>query len=117
MSQINKNLNTSESPQDWELSDDFYHNGPEQDLKLEDFICGEESEPEPGLSSPYGGKLEQTVRDVTAVLNLSEQGRSLEGIASELNLEPSYVQLILQCSQGAREDDATAMAHLVLMSL
>ena len=60
---------------------------------------------------------QQTVRDIEAVLALSAKSRPISEIASSLGMEPSYVELILQCSQGAREDDAIAMAHLVLMSL
>ena len=51
------------------------------------------------------------------MLALSAKSHPISEIAASLELEPSYVEIILQCSQGAREDDIIAMAHLVLMSL
>ncbi len=110
-------FNKKEESGDWELSEDFYNGGTDRDLKLEDFMEEGELESEGDFLSGSDKRLQQTVRDIEAVLALSAKSRPISEIASSLGMEPSYVELILQCSQGAREDDAIAMAHLVLMSL
>ena len=110
-------FNKKEEAGDWELSEDFYNGGTDRDLKLEDFMEEGELESEGDFLSGSDKRLQQTVRDIEAVLALSANSRPISEIASSLGMEPSYVELILQCSQGAREDDAIAMAHLVLMSL
>lgn len=107
----------AEEAGDWELSEDFYNGGTGQDLKLEDFMEEGEREPEEDFLSGSDERLQQTVRDIEAVLQSSAKNHTISEIAASLDMEPSYVELILQCSQGAREDDAIAMAHLVLMSL
>ena len=107
----------TEGTGDWELSEDFYNGGTDRDLKLEDFLEEGEMESDGDFLSDSDERLQQTVREIEAVLALSAKSHPISEIAASLELEPSYVEIILQCSQGAREDDIIAIAHLVLMSL
>lgn len=100
---------------DWELSEDFYQADENNDLKLEDFM--EPDQPAEAPLSPGGGLLEKTAGEVKAVMALYGQHKSISEIASSLGFEESYVTIILQCAQGYQEDDAIAVAHLVMMSL
>ena len=58
-------------------------------------------------------RFQKIAQDVHHVLALGKDGKTVQEIASELDLDPRYVYDI----QVFREDDEIAVAHLVEMSL
>ncbi len=62
-------------------------------------------------------RFQKIALDVHHVLALGKDGKTVQEIASELDLDPRYVYDIQVSAQGFREDDEIAVAHLVEMSL
>ena len=62
-------------------------------------------------------RFQKIAQDVHHVLALGKDGKTVQEIASELDLDPRYVYDIQVSAQGFREDDEIAVAHLVEMSL
>lgn len=98
---------------DWELSDDFYKEENTKTLSLDDFV--EEEECETVDTYSVKGELEKVVADVKAVQMLQTEGKNTEEIAAATGLDVQYVYNIQICTQGFHEDDAIAVAHLVMM--
>lgn len=108
------------SKTDWELTDDYYQNepgGPE--LKLEDFMDEEDGQTTVSekVSQEQMQRFRRIAEDVHCVLALAKDGKTIQEIAAQLNLELKYVYDIQVSAQGFREDDEIAVAHLVEMSL
>ena len=102
--------------QDWELSETYYSSREEKrKLSLEDFIMESDSN-EKGTETfgPADEQLRKTVEEVHKVLTLAGEGKSILEIASLTGLDEKYIYDIQVCAQGFREDDETAVAHLVL---
>lgn len=102
---------------DWEFSEDFYKtedNGRE--LRLEDFMEPDTEIPSPVPEASDDPALSKTIADVRNVLRVYADGGDISSIAAALNLAPDYVHTILYCAQGFAEDDAIAVARLVMMS-
>ena len=62
-------------------------------------------------------RFQKIAQDVHHVLALGKDGKTVQEIASELDLDPRYVYDIQVSAQGFREDDEIAVAHLVEISL
>ncbi len=115
-SRIQKGLQMEEKKKesaDWELSEDFYKEEITKTLSLDDFVEDEECETADTYS--VRGELERVVADVKAVQKLQTEGKNTEEIAAATGLDVQYVYNIQICTQGFHEDDAIAVAHLVMM--
>lgn len=102
--------------EDWELSEEYYKSKEgDKKLSLEDFMTEEDLQADGGMLQPnHDERLKKTAEDVHRVMELSQQGYSIERIAAATGLDGQYVYNILVCAQGFREDDEIAVAHLVL---
>lgn len=105
---------------DWEVSEEYYHTDENQrEFKLEDFMeTGEESVDDSFASALHdasGDALQRTIADVRQVMSLAVQGRTIDQIAEELQLDSQYVYDIQVTAQGFHEDDEIAVAHLLMM--
>lgn len=102
---------------DWELSEDYYKEREgKKELKLEDFMMGEDEIPSLVSGEETDPLLAQTISDVKNVLSVCQEGKSVPEIALALSLKEGYVHTILYCAQGFSEDDPIAVARLVMMS-
>lgn len=118
---LNMDLKDNNRPQtDWELMDDYYQSPQnQQEFRLEDFMDDNTAATTvSGNSSPEQTQQFQKIcQDVHNVLILGKDGRTIQEISFELNLDPQYVYDIQVSAQGFREDDEIAVAHLIEMSL
>ena len=102
--------------EDWEMSEEYYKSGEEEkELSLEDFITEEDLQTDGlNLQSNHDELLKKTAEDVHRVMELTLQGNNIEKISEMTGLDSQYVYNILVSAQGFREDDESAVAHLVL---
>lgn len=101
---------------DWELTDEFYQeNDEKKEVRLEDFLGGEEEEESNLNVSDDSQELKKTIAEVHEVLTMAGQGKTTEQIAALTGLDKQYVYNIQVCAQGFHEDDEIAVAHLVMM--
>lgn len=105
--------------QDWELSDDFYHQDNGKKLSLDDFL-GDESEekgfaPEKNASTNLGRQLEELAEQVRQIAVLSGQGNEASQIAESLSMDEQTVRDIMVCLQAFPGDDPMAAARLILL--
>ena len=106
------------TPQDWELSEDFYSREEGKTWKLEDFLeeDSRKQEKAPGLNTAAetGARLEEMAELVRQVTALSGQGNTADQIAGALGVERKLVQDIMVCLQAFPEDNPVAVARLIV---
>ena len=79
---------------DWELSEDYYKEREgKQELKLEDFMMGEDEIPSLVSGEETDPLLAQTISDVKNVLSVCQEGKSVPEIALALYLLLEAVEL------------------------
>lgn len=99
---------------DWEMEDEFY--GQEQGqktLSLEDFMEEESGGSLTGQKTTPD--LEEAAVTIRQILSLAAEGRKTGEIAEELGLTFDYVSQAQICAQSFPEDDALAIARLLIM--
>lgn len=100
---------------DWELSEEYYAaDETKRELKLEDFMEDEELHQE-NDTAVQGTEVERTAEDVRKVMELTSLGKTAVEIAQQLEIDAEYVNNIQICVQSFPEDNAVAVAHLILM--
>lgn len=107
------------TPQDWELSEDFYSQEEGKKWKMEDFLEEDSGKQEkaPGLNTAAetGARLEEMAELVRQVTALSGQGNTADQIAGALGVERKLVQDIMVCLQAFPEDNPVAVARLIVL--
>lgn len=101
---------------DWELEDGFYQEGAsKKEISIEDFIDDGNIENSFGEAPNAFSELEKAASEIREVLKLAGKGKHVEAIAAELNLSADYVSQIQICAQSFPEDNAMAIARLLVM--
>ena len=106
------------TPQDWELSEDFYSQEEGKKWKLEDFwkrILKQEKAPGLNTAAETGARLEEMAELVRQVMALSGHGNTADQIAGALGVERKLVQDIMVCLQAFPEDNPVAVARLIVL--
>ena len=101
---------------DWDLSKDYYQETfPSEELHLADFLETSDT-PQPETDNHISDKaeLQRVTNLVRQVTERSGQGDTIHSIAAELGVSEQYVKDILICVQSFPEDNAEAVAHLML---
>lgn len=101
---------------DWELEGDFYKEDASiPSMSLEDFIDDNDLEGNFGSAPTVIDELKQAAEVITQVLKLAGEGKKVEDIAGEMCLQEDYVRQIQICAQSFPEDNAMAIARLLVM--
>lgn len=118
MSEDKEKLNLDDTL-DWEYSSNFYNNnGPEKKLKLEDFMVDDQEPNSDNLDSitEDSDTLKNIIKDVKAVREYMETGKTVVEIAQAMNKDEDYINLIAISLCSSTEDSGDiAVAHLVMM--